>query len=136
MVGACRIVYSRNVMHHSMRSIIFCISIAMASCVSKNVTEAVVVNESDYYLSSVEIFTAENSVFNKSIALEPEERNSYEILMPDTPKVDGDYIIEFEQNGKEEAYRFGYYTNGYPLFKYKIFIENDTIIIEEGDKEY
>lgn len=114
-----------------MKSFIFILALSFMSCRSQIVTNSCIFNESSHAITDLKLYTSDFSVLNKDISLTPGKKRYYQILMPESPKADGSYILTFEQDGRRKSHRFGYYTNGAPLMDFEIFIYNDTIEIKE-----
>lgn len=101
-----------------------------------NGIEFTIENKSDFPIENVRFSTSENLAELKFDKIKP-NRDISEFLTMKNNKSDGNYVLEFTQNGKKKTQGYGYYTNGGALDKWVEFeIKNDTVTQKFSGMKY
>lgn len=106
------------------------------SCQSSIKAKFEITNKTEISIDSINIKSFDHNPNSIFLKLEPGQSQTYWLDMTDLPKVDGDYLLTYKDS-IINYHRFGYFTNGFPMEKVtNIFIEKDTVIIDQIYDKY
>lgn len=116
-----------------MKKIFFLLLITLLfySCLIRDNPKITIINNSKEEIDSIEVFASslDRTTFRH---IKPNEKRKGIISFKNVPNQDGAYGIFIYNKGINTIQQpFGYYTNGGSIdYEFKVFIENDTIIVK------
>ncbi|SFJ67101.1 hypothetical protein [Olleya namhaensis] len=115
---------------------IILILLTLTSCNNRVIADFEIINSTGIKIDSLKIEPMVVSE-GKFISLKPNEKAEYKADMTGIAKVDGSYMLSYQQNGETFIKNFGYYSNGYPSdYLTRIEIEKDTLKFEAEFEKY